>query len=839
MNTEYANFKDYELIPALYENIDRVFPKMNFIKKGGKWESRYHLDGNKDKQGGVVSYIYSNRKYLIIDHARSENKTIIDYYMENNGIDFHTAITQLSELCSLTPPSSEEWKDYEKKQTRREQINTMFVKALWGGGEKAAQVLDYLRNSRKWTDEEIKKTELGLITTEIRDSISDEDIVKNGSGVVMKSLGVDYFLTIPYRRGSSISGFKYRKIVDSKNDKYINSCGLDKSSKFFGIGIGIKDVVIVEGELDALHARAKGADNVVATSGGKAADTQIEDAIKRGADKFTLLFDKDDGGVSFIIPTIEAIQKTGKSIYVASLPDGVKDLDEYLINHSLSDFETIVKNSITYALYIYQRIAAKYNGIADKDGFTMKDRESFYQEVGKLLNSPYIKSYDREEIYKQIGKENSSLNIDTKGFRDWTDKEYYREQSKKRAEEAAKASSDIEKAVSSNDIEKAVKLMRETADKLNIQDKETEYAKVFSPLAPDDYGKYLSEIKDGIPTGFLFQNGVQKESLTLNSGLTFICGYRGHGKTSFLNNLALNEARRNVQLQNGKSVLYFSYEVDKRRLILDLLNTFVNDPYISRNPLNSILSYFKHNNFDKFKSYTRGGELNPKTNEYTISHFTKEKDIFLKEYLNSRALVIVEENYKVEELLRAIKWYVSSNSVSMVCIDYAQLIFSENYSRQRTEEIKSIVNNIKDFANKEGLPFVLAAQFNRAVDSPVSVDSKNIGEGGDFERIADTCIGLFNLKELHPLPKGAEEEREAKDLLGDLGVASYKNNDTLKPIQGKLFVRLMKRRYGYYPLDTILDWEGSTKHIEPNDKDALKVEQKQMEIFPTQKQTDI
>ena len=84
------------------------------------------------------------------------------------------------------------------------------------------------------------------------------------------------------------------------------------------------------------------------------------------------------------------------------------------------------------------------------------------------------------------------------------------------------------------------------------------------------------------------------------------------------------------------------------------------------------------------------------------------------------------------------------------------------------------------------------------------------------QRIADTCIGLFNLKELHPLPKNQEEEKAAKKLLQDLGVATYAPGDKLEPIDGKVFARLMKRRYGYYPLDIVLDWEGRTKYFKPN-----------------------
>jgi replicative DNA helicase len=367
--------------------------------------------------------------------------------------------------------------------------------------------------------------------------------------------------------------------------------------------------------------------------------------------------------------------------------------------------------------------------------------------------------------------------------------------------------------------------MRETATKQSAQERAVEYAQVFAPSTPQEYATFLSEIKEGIPTGYLFEQGKQREELTLNSGLTFICGYRGHGKTSFLNNIALNEARRNVALGNGKSVLYFSYEVDKRRLITDLLNTFVNDADISRTPSDTILSYFK----GKGSTYFRNERRTDGRTHY--ENFVTQKDKFFRELLSSGALTIVDENYRVEKLLDAIKYYLSTRTASIVCIDYAQLIYSEEYSRQRTEEIKKVVNDIKDFANREGIPFVLAAQFNREVDSPISVDTKNIGEGGDFERIADTCIGLFNLKELHPLPKNKDEEKAAKKLLSDLGAATYAQGEELKPIQGKLFVRLMKRRYGYYPLDTILEWEGRTKYIKPNFEEALSTQAQQTELF--------
>lgn len=833
-NNNLDSFKEYELFPTLFGNIDRAFPELHFKKVGQRWESKYHLaDATKDSQNKAITFVYENRKFMAIDHSADEKKGLIDLYMSLNNVDFITALKALAELCNLTIPNSdsEEWKEYEERQANRENANTTFVNALWGDTEEAKRVRSYLF-SRKWTEEDIKKAELGLITTAIRLSLPDGDsykgVVKNASGETIGGVGTTHLLTIPYRNGSRLLGFKFREVVETTTGtKYLNSYGLQKSSGLFGIGIGVKDVVIVEGELDALHAKVMGADNVVATTGGKANETQIADAKKRGVEKFTLLFDNDERGRSFVIPTINAIQEVGGSIYIATLPDGAKDLDEYLAAHTIEDYRReVVGEALTYSVYILNDIVGRYAEKEDKGGLlTLKDREDFFSEVERLLNSPYIKPYEREDIYKLLEQYEESLNFKVSDFREWADKAYLRTQEANRAKEVREASAKITEALSDGRTDEALSLMRETATKQSAQERAVEYAKIFAPSTPQEYATFLSEIKEGIPTGFVFEQGRQREELTLNSGLTFICGYRGHGKTSYLNNIALNEARRNVALGNGKSVLYFSYEVDKRRLITDLLNTFVNDAEISRTPSDTILSYFK----GKGSTYFRNERRTDGRTHY--DNFVAQKDKFFRDLLSSGALTIVDENYKVEQLLDAIKYYLSTRTASIVCIDYAQLIYSEEYSRQRTEEIKKVVNDIKDFANREGIPFVLAAQFNRDVDSPVSVDTKNIGEGGDFERIADTCIGLFNLKELHPLPKNKEEEKAAKKLLSDLGAATYAQGDELKPIQGKLFVRLMKRRYGYYPLDTILEWEGRTKYIKPNFEEALSTQAKQTELF--------
>lgn len=824
-NKSLDDFIEYDLNPALFGCVDKAFPSLDFQRKARGWASTHHLNGDEDKAGNVVTYVYTNAPYMAIDHARSEKKRLINLYMELNGKDFTEALKDLAELCYLESPiyEREEYREREQRVDSLERANAAFTSALWEDTEEARKVREYL-HSRKWTDEEIKRGGLGLITPKVISSLPDGNeyrIATYGKhGELIAEAGKTHLLVWAYRNGSRIFGFKFREVCskeESTGQRFLNTKGMSKGKGFYNMPSSAKDITIVESELDANLAELRGVDGIVATAGGTATDTQIEDALRRGVERFTLLFDNDSKGDEFTRSTIERLQETGKSIFVASIPKQYKDIGDFLAEHRAEELKGMLDKAEHYSHYVLrEEIVKKYQEREDKSGvFTLKDREEFFAEVERLLNSDYIKPYERKDIYKFLTNYEDSLNFKVSDFKEWADKAFLRKMEATRAEETRKGISEAQALAESGKIEEALKAMRRTSSEQSAKEKALEFASVFSPSSPDEYGTFLSEIKEGVPTGYKFEQRGQKEPLTLNAGLTFICGYRGHGKTSFLNNIALNDARRNLSLQNGKSVLYFSYEVDKRRLIVDLLNTFVNDKDISANPSNSIISYFK----GKGEEYFRKDRREDGKTHY--QYFEERKSAFLRDYLSSGALVIADENYKVGQLLDAIKYYVSTRKVSIVCIDYAQLIYSEDYSRLRTEEIKQIVNDIKDFANKEGIPFVMAAQFNREVDSPISVDTKNIGEGGDFERIADTCIGLFNLKELHPLPKNSDEEKAAKKLLSDLGVATYGQGEELRPIKGKLFVRLMKRRYGYYPLDTILEWEGRTKHIAMNDEGAL------------------
>lgn len=815
--TALKDFKEYELIPSLWNYVGRAFPELGFELKGNRWISKLHIDGSPSHSADQT-YIGKTMPHRIADN-NGTTLDVFEYVQRRDNCSFMEAMERLASVCGLTIPNTdtEEYRAYKEKQDRWERDLKEFCSALWS--DEALPVRELLY-SRGWNDEEIRKAKLGYINEQTKKSL-------NSSDYQAKELGTTHRLVIPVVSGTSIRGFKFRATQETTGSKYLNTFGLNKRGGFFNMSVTNTDAVIVEGELDALHASVKGATNVVATIGGAVSEEQVKDAMRRGVKTFTLLFDNDKAGQDFTAKSIDTINACGAVAFVATLPEG-KDTDDYLKQHTIEEWKQQVHKAIASYEWKLYNIIDKYTEIAlqsEAEDLVSRVRIQFYDEVEALFNSRHTRAEDRQRLYSTLDLmiQEETLNpqlAHIKDFRAYIEDCYNRKQKKYRADAIRTASKEVSELIEQGKVDEALSVMRLTSQEQTAKDKESEFAELFAPKTPQDYMALLSEVKEGIPTGIMFRTPDWKHAteFTLNAGLTFVCAYRGHGKTSFLNNIALNEAYRNIKLGNGKSVLYFSYEVDKKMLIADLLNTYVNDSEMSRNPFETVLSSFKTG--DKMFSRMRRDKVDWKT---AYLNFLNKRDEFFKEYLQSGALEIVGESYKVEKLLEAIKYYVKHRSVSVVCIDYAQLIYSEDFSRARTEEIKQVVNQIKDYANKQGIPFVLAAQFNREVESPVSVDTKCIGEGGDFERIADTVIGLFNLKELHHIKGngGENEMKEAKKLLSKLGVAQYQQGDSLQPIEGKLFCRLLKRRYGYFPIDIVLDWEGRTKKIALNYAESL------------------
>jgi DNA primase catalytic core len=789
----------YELYPTLFESIDTALPEFNFKRRGRNWISsnKLKITGEDGDSIGKV-YVWETASGFIKDFTR-EASSIVDYVIKRDGVEFIEAVKTLADATGLEIPTNpnfnkEDYQSYKDKATLLEDCNSYFIYCL-ENSTGADEVKAYL-SSRGYSEEVIKDMELGFIpsqdklyeylteTKKYSNSLVDEVVKLN------KRIGSTHSLSIPYRSGGSVKGFKFRTIGDH-SPKYLNSTGLDRLGGFFNLlGIkGDKDIVIVEGELDSLHATAKGVDNIVATGGSSIAPEQVKDAIKRGAKSFTLCFDKEpnkeDETAKRITSAIEVILGEGVNrIYIVNLPDlgGDKTDPDRLIKESGAEsFKQCIKEALPYYEYNLQETLNKYGKIEEAQGcLTKKDEDKLLDEIvetSTTIPDPtdrdrYKKMFTSLEAIKGLGITEESLSITVDRLTATRDKEAQSKEFKKLLNEATQLQN-------KGEVDKALELLNSKVKEVKLQDKATEFSNLLKSTTESEIKERQANKPESLNSGY----NIGGEPLLLPSGaISILTAPTSHGKTTFLINLALNVANE----YKNKEVYLFSYEEDGDSIIANALNSYL-DIDLSTKNRRTIKSYFATGSTEYVKSGSR-------------DYFNATKDRFFKELIEPKRLNIHYSNYDSDTLIEAIRYLHKNTNIGAVFIDYIQLLNLpqgkyKTYSRQ--EEIKEICIALKDVAVETGLPIILGAQFNRTVVNQLQLHPTRIGEAGDIERVANLIVGFWNNNLPTIASEGEQKEIKSK---------GFNTPDTL-------YTTILKNRGGRVGLEEALEFNGNTGKI--------------------------
>jgi len=807
----------YELYPTLFDSIDRALPEHEFKKYSGGWRSKTYLTGSPHKDRIDKTVITKKAPGYILEQG-GDVLSLVDYIIKRDNKEFIEAVKSLAEVVGLEVPkgdlSSEDYQKYKEQATIFEDCNNYFIYCL-ENSKGADEVKAYLY-SRGYSDEDIKAMEIGFIPDQdkvfkylISKGYSESSIDKVLN--LPQYTGSIYKLTIPYRSGGSIKGFKFRALVDNptrdpglkraggykviqKLPKYVNSIGLDKIGGFFNLlGIkGDKDIVIVEGELDSLHATIKGVDNVVAIGGSSINLNQVKDAVKRGAKKFTICLDNDPDKeaetTNTINSAIDVILREGLSgVYIAKLPDlggreGSKtDPDRLIKDKGVEHFKEVIAEALPYYKYKLQNILIKYSKIEEINGsFTEKVLDNLLDEV--VVTGALIKNVvDRERFkklftdmpqVKDLGVTEESLSIVLDKIIISKDKEIQATEFKKLILEATKLQE-------SGQIDKALELLNKKTKDVKLRDKATEFSYLLTTTSEEDIKNKLSNMPDSLNTNYV----IGGEELLLPAGaISIFTAPTSHGKTTFLINLAL----KITENYKDKEVYFFSYEEDKENILIKTLNTYV-DEDIAPNNRRTLKTFYATGSTEYFKP----GRLD---------YFKETKEKFFKELINTRRLNINYSSYNSDELIEAIRYLHKNTKVGAIFIDYIQLLNLpegkyKTYSRQ--EEIKEICIALKDIAVETGLPIILGAQFNRTVTNPLHLHPTKIGEAGDIERIASLMVGFWNNNFTPIATEGELKEINSKNI----------------NIPNTLYTTILKNREGSIGLSELLEFNGNVGSI--------------------------
>jgi len=816
MSKEITEWIKYELYPTLFHSIDTALPEHSFKLHTGSWRSKTYIDGSPHKSRQDKTVVSKKAPGIILEQG-GDTLSLVDYVMRRDRVEFIQAVKTLADTVGLQLPkgefNSDNYQRYKDQATLLEDCNSYFTYCLQNATG-SDEVRTYLL-SRGYLDEDVKAMELGYISGQDKlikhllskgysQSLIDE-VIKLHNGI-----GSTHTLTIPYRSGGSIKGFIVRTI-EKAEPKYLVSTGLRRGESFFNITAlkGDKDLIVVEGYLDALVPQAKGVENVVALGGAAITKDQVKDAIRKGAKSFTLFLDTDEAGKKGVNQALEVIlgERVNK-VYIVNLPDvgeGKIDPDRLIKEKGVDAFKEAIKAALPYYEYQLQETINKYGRIEDETGkLQPKDIDNLLQEVietaSRIPNAidkdRYKKLFISLDAIKELGISEESWAITVDKLTTTRDKEAQDKDYKKTISEANKLHDNGE-------TDKALEYLNSNIKEIKLKDKATEFSRLLLPTSEAHIKAELKTTPRDLNTGFTIKGD---ELLLTGGALTVYAAPTGHGKTVFTINTIINVA----EAYPDSKFIFFTYEESDNSIIQYFLNTYIDTD------LNSSTS--PKSNRRLIKDYFKTGSTQY-INSKNLDYFKVKKEEFFKTYIEPGRILIKYVDYRSSELDLAIRYLQKTEpKLGGVFIDYFQLLNlpgdkkREERVNSRQEELKIICRELKELAKDTWLPICIAAQFNRDVTDLMKLHPTKIGEAGDIERIVHTLVGLWDIsKNTVAKETTTGEANEAKTRVGGAETGMY--------------IELLKSRdlpTGSYE---VLDYNGKTGKIKNNEssiKDPFK-----------------
>ena len=193
------------------------------------------------------------------------------------------------------------------------------------------------------------------------------------------------------------------RVLDDSKPKYINSpenIVYSKGRHLFGLNVAkrhdIKQIIIVEGYMDAISLYQRGITNVVASLGTALTEAQGR-LLRRHSEKIILGYDADGAGQAAILRGMEILQNMGCDIRVLQI-DGAKDPDEYVVKYGPERFGKCVENAISLVEFKVKMLKQ------DLNLEVTNDKIKFLNEIAKIL-AKANNQMEREIYIDKISKD--------------------------------------------------------------------------------------------------------------------------------------------------------------------------------------------------------------------------------------------------------------------------------------------------------------------------------------------------------------------------------------------------------------------------------------------------
>ena len=205
---------------------------------------------------------------------------------------------------------------------------------------------------------------------------------------------------------------------NEKSAKYINSNEnliYSKKRHLFALNLAkqtdSKQIILVEGYMDAISLHQRGIKNVVASLGTALTEEQGR-LLRKYSEQVLMSYDSDGAGQEAIMRGLEILENQGCDARVIQM-EGAKDPDEYIIKYGSERFNLLAKNAISLVEFKVKMIKNKYNleNATDKVRFLKEITRVLSEVDNKIEREIYIDkianqySISKEAIYIEVNKE--------------------------------------------------------------------------------------------------------------------------------------------------------------------------------------------------------------------------------------------------------------------------------------------------------------------------------------------------------------------------------------------------------------------------------------------------
>lgn len=758
-----------DLYASLFDRIPDALPEHSWTLGRRGWQSKTYLDGSPHATTRGKTTVNRNRPDLIGEWG-GDTKSLVDYVMERDGLSFIDAGKKLSAIAGIPFPSLDvnDQEAYRRAQQRSTILEEASLYMAWSllnaSGKKVDAVRSYLQEQRGYSMEDVEAMGLGYLPG--WDKLKEHLVGKGyAEAEVEEALSIDqdgrlgdtHTLAIPYRTGSRIQGYAFRTVTGAE-PKYLNSAGMDRKAGLFNLSPlkGTKDLVVVEGYLDALHATVKGLENVVAVGAANLGPEHVQDAIAKGARAVTLCFDADQGGSKGTDQALEVLKGFPQlRAYVAELPtaeDGGKmDPDQLIREQGVDALRAVIASAIPAWEYELGKLLEPFA----QGELQAKEEEELIRRAVVTANDiadPIHRDRFTSAFLFQVeglGVTKESLDAVAKDLR----YQRKREEEKKAVEVLLKA---VGKDLDAGEPGAAIDRLGEGIQILRA-------VRGADLVLPVTYEGWLESMKHSLPalrTGYPSLDAIARIP---QAAVTLVAGRPSHGKTTVMFNLLLSMA----EVYPTKRFLFFTYEEPSAHILTKLLNRTLG---IDLQHL--YYEYEAHTNYGYLKGYLRQGRA-----DIPEVEVAKAK---LRDLLDSQRIQVVDGNHSVEELDGILGGMMKQGrEVGAVFLDYIQRMSTSSPKAQdKRTEIAHISDQVLQIAKRTGLPLILGAQINRdagkenaggKVKKP-ALD--NLKEAGNLEEDANLVLSVFNLSREQDPPDGNSWGREV-----ELELTTLKNRD--------------------------------------------------------------